>query len=86
MPIDLFGEDMPYSERLRSKKTGYPYPPGTGPKDETCRSCKFLYRHEMSRVYLKCWKMKRDWTHGSGTDIKARSPACKLWEKKETDA
>jgi hypothetical protein len=26
--------------------------------------------------------MVRFWTHGPGTDIKAKSPACKHWEAK----
>jgi hypothetical protein len=84
MPVDLFGDDTPYSERIKpKKKTGYPYPPGTGPDGETCGTCKSFYRHELGKTYFKCMKIYRDWTHGPGTDIKFGSPACKLWESKK---
>ena len=69
--------------RFRSKKTGHAAPPGTGPLGETCKSCKHLYRHKMSRTYLKCGLMQAVWTSGYGTDVRAGDPACKKWEKKE---
>lgn len=67
----------------RSKKHGHAAPPGTGPKGETCGSCKNLYRKSMGKTYLKCWLMKAVWTGGGGTDVRARDLACRKWEKRE---
>jgi hypothetical protein len=65
---------------------GYPCQPGTGPSGETCRSCA-NYAHNRgsegrSKPYPKCWLMVKFWTNGPGTDIKAKSPACKYWVAK----
>jgi hypothetical protein len=68
------------AQRTVSSKGGYAAAPGTGPDGETCGSCRHLYRKHMSKTYLKCFLMRRHWTGGSGTDIKAKSPACKVWE------
>lgn len=66
--------------KARSLKKGlYADYPGTGPKDETCGSCKHLVRKQMASVYLKCGLCRQWWTGGGGTDIKARSPACSKW-------
>ena len=62
-------------------KRGYAWQPGTGPQGETCGTCKHLFRNRMGKTYLKCSLMEAKWTGGAGTDILARSPACKLWEK-----
>jgi len=60
---------------------GYPAPPGTGPARETCKSCHHLTRKRMAGTYLKCELMRHAWTGGHGTDVKAGSPACRLWER-----
>lgn len=62
---------------------GYAAAPGTGPSDQTCRSCG-NYAHNRgsegrSKPYPKCWLMVKFWTNGPGTDIKAKSLACKHW-------
>lgn len=58
---------------------GYAYFPGTGPKGETCRTC----QHCISfRRWNKCDKSRLKWTGGRASDILARAPACKFWEKK----
>lgn len=62
------------------KPSGYMYHPGTGPEGETCGSCKHDVRF---RRYHKCGLARRVWTHGRGSDILARSPACKYWERSE---
>ena len=59
---------------------GYAYMPGTGPANETCGSCKHIVRKRQSKTWLKCALAERKWTHGRGSDILARSPACKFWE------
>ena len=94
---DLLGEEIkpemrrriaPYSENPMSKRratpaNGYAYEPGTGPAGEFCRTCK----HAASvpggrRNYWKCKLVDRGWTHGPGSDIRLKSPACKGWAKK----
>lgn len=60
------------------KRGGYAAPPGTGPDGETCGSCKHIFR---TSRYRKCEKRKSAWSHGFATDVFARSPACKFWEK-----
>lgn len=71
-------------ERGSKKKTGlHAMPPGTGPENETCGSCKYLYRKRMSKVYLKCGLCRALWTGGGGSDVKSRDPACSRWEKGE---
>ena len=56
---------------------------GTGPKGETCRSCKHYVRRIYSKPYRKCGLMRRLWTRGAATDIKASWPACGRWEQPE---
>jgi len=63
------------------KPGGYAAMPGTGPESETCGSCRWRVYKTMGNRYQKCFLMKRHWTGGSGTDIKARSPSCREWEK-----
>jgi len=73
---------------FKAKATGpgakaYPAVPGSGPTGETCKTCANLARVECSKTYLKCRLMEKFWTGGPGTDVKARSPACEFWQKKE---
>lgn len=58
---------------------GYVYHPGTGPEGETCGSCQHISRF---RRWHKCDLNKARWTGGRGSDILARSPACKYWERR----
>lgn len=61
-----------------------PAQPGTGPDGETCQSCRHYYvvpGH--NGRYRKCKVIEHRWTNGPGTDIKARWPACWLWEPKQ---
>jgi hypothetical protein len=69
--------------KLRSKKRGHMAPPGTGPKGETCGSCRHLYRNHMAKTYLKCELNRAKWTGGGGTDVRARDEACSHWKPKE---
>ena len=62
-----------------------PAPIGSGPEGQTCGPCKHLYRHRMAKTYLKCDLMRRHWTGGAGTDIKARWPACRQWQQQTTE-
>lgn len=68
------------AERARLKKGSYADVPGTGPKGETCGSCKHLFRNELARTYLKCGLCRQWWTGGASTDVLSRAPACSKWE------
>ena len=67
----------------RKIKTGYPMPPGSGPAGETCKTCAHCCRRVSGsgKVFLKCAVKMSLWTSGAGTDIKAKSPACQLWDR-----
>lgn len=94
---DLFdpgGPALTESERKRQLRAaaakmpvikGHAWTPGTGPKGETCKTCKHLYRNRQSKVYLKCLLIRARWTGGPGTDIRAGDPACLKWEKRSDD-
>lgn len=57
------------------------------PAGETCRTCEHCCRVQRGgSVFLKCAVIKFRWTHGPGTDIRAKSPACELWQAKVTDS
>jgi len=83
--IDLFGVPIPEAGAPVVVKPGQPKgfarPPGTGPYGETCGTCVYI-RHVRggANVYKKCALIQHRWTHGPGTDIKSKSPACELWE------
>ena len=81
METDLFGD--PIQPVQRATRGGYAAPPGTGPKDKTCRDC-LSYTHggTGARAWPKCELCRPNWTSGSATDIKARSPACSLFAPK----
>lgn len=68
---------------VSQRKDGYADMPGSGPKDETCKTCKHYYLKHMAKAYRKCLLMRSNWTGGPRTDIKAGSPACSKWEKPE---
>lgn len=59
---------------------GYAAPPGTGPKDETCKSCKYLTYNHLAKSYPKCGMARGKWTGGRASDILVNAPACRLWE------
>ena len=85
---DLFGNEVPADHPClapRRKTTlprGHVAPPGSGPAGETCRSCAhYTRRHFHDYVHLKCGLAEAKWTKGPGSDIRAKDPACKRWEK-----
>jgi hypothetical protein len=92
---DLFGVEIKpvlYTKGGRAMKAGpqggkhyvqprgYGGKPGTGPKGETCGTCKNCYRKRMSKTYTKCLLAQAAWTGGRATDILARTAACDKWE------
>lgn len=71
-------------KRGTTKPRGHAGPVGSGPKGETCKTCRHLVRtDDCSKVYLKCGLMKARWTGGPGTDVRAKDAACWKWEAKE---
>ena len=94
---DLFGQEIidpvrvpvAYSDLKKSRKgkptkaSGYAYPPGSGPAGEFCRTCKFAVSVcGGARNFWKCELVRKGWTHGPGSDIRLKSPACSGWKKK----
>ena len=74
---DLFGGDT-----RTYAGNGYAADPGTGPAGETCGSCRHIGRIRLSKTYTKCNLGRANWTHGAGTDIRHKDPACSKWEPK----
>jgi hypothetical protein len=70
-------------ERKTPKPSGHAARPGSGPAGETCKTCGHLARVRHAKVYLKCGLMEEFWTGGGKTDVRARDPACRMWEKNE---
>lgn len=74
-------------ERLPIHVKGTPCtaaPIGTGPEGETCRTCKHLARIRYhDKNYLKCGLMEHHWTHGPGSDIRAKYAACREWKAED---
>ena len=60
-------------------------PVGSGPKDQTCKTCRHKARQVRynGKVFLKCALMAKYWSHGKATDIKACWPACREWQTAE---
>lgn len=92
---DLFGVPMTEGampglrSRTRAKKTGHAAPIGSGPSGETCKSCRYYVRVRYAGIFRKCSLMREHWTHGPGSDIRAKDPACRHWQapaREPTDA
>jgi hypothetical protein len=83
--LNIFGEPIklqPSHGKHYVQPRGYVCPPGTGPRGETCRTCKNANRMRGgSKRWIKCGLNRARWTGGRATDILARSPACRKWER-----
>ena len=55
-------------------------PPGSGPANETCKSCAHIRRVATGsrKIFRKCGLLDAHWTRGPGTDIRADSAACSM--------
>lgn len=71
-------------QRNPKKKKGYAARPGSGPEGERCNTCKHYWVSSNGR-FRKCELIRRHWTNSYGTDILAKSPACKFWERQSED-
>lgn len=81
-PVDLLGQSLEPPKKKTTQAKGYAGKPGRGPLGETCRSC-LHYRRVGGgrRAYPKCALCWANWTHGPGSDIRAKSPACQFWKQ-----
>ena len=84
--LDLFGGC--YGGPARKKRTstqpnGYATRPGSGPAGETCKTCHHCCQIQYTKNFYKCALMKKHWTHGVGSDIRLKSPACRHWKGKD---
>lgn len=88
MNVDLFGQPVVVEkDRKTTKPNGYAARPGSGPAGMTCLDCAHYCRvHRGNGVFRKCLKMEAKWTRGAGSDILARSPACRWFEQEEVVA
>jgi len=80
---NLFGEEIEITKRSTPLPSGHAAKPGTGPEGESCATCLHLTRIKYAKSYLKCGKMRSQWTSGPGTDVRAKDPACHYWESKD---
>jgi hypothetical protein len=58
----------------------HPYPPGSGPRGQSCGTCAKLCGRAFRKTYFKCHVLKKFWSAGRGTDIRKKDPACMSWE------
>lgn len=88
---DLFGQPVaepiyritPSGRKVeRSKQTasGYAARPGTGPADQSCRTCANSVCRRLGNRYWKCALMRHCWKGSIKTDIRLSSPACERWQ------
>lgn len=80
----LFGWDQPIQPHKpkRGQAKGSAAPIGSGPRGETCGTCKHAYsRNGGRRNYWKCDLVKA--TGGPGSDIRLKWPACSRFDQKE---
>lgn len=68
---------------FQSLLKAYADQPGTGPKSETCNTCKHLWsqRYGKRRVF-KCYLLVNSWTFRKDTDVSATSVSCSKWVAK----
>lgn len=67
-------------KRKPTQANGYAAKPGTGPEGETCKTCEHnITVNGGAKNYHKCELLGNKITHGTGTDIRVRSPACQFW-------
>jgi hypothetical protein len=90
---DLFGRDVEPEVPVERGAYGSFHRKGThpkarastlpGPEGETCKSCEHSYKQGVrsGRGWYKCAIAQRKATHGAGTDIRLKDPACSRFKK-----
>lgn len=85
-PINELLEPVAYPEakpKRRENPNGYAARPGTGPANHFCRDCRHAVKvNGGRRDFWKCKLCCQRWTHGYGSDIRLKSPACRHWAPK----
>lgn len=93
---DLLGHEITIEEarkieragkkkRKQTQPKGYAARPGSGPAGENCKTCDHAcHVNGGTRNFWKCDIIQHRWTHGPGTDIRLKSPACSFWKSKLT--
>ena len=63
-------------------KKGHYARPGSGPAGETCGTCQHycVISSGSGKTFRKCERTKGTWTHGPGSDVRKKDPACLGWE------
>lgn len=80
MDTDLWNTPLGAFKRSTPLPKGHAGPPGSGPPDQTCKTCKHLTRIKMGKTYLKCALTRASWTSGQGSDVRAGDKACWKWQ------
>lgn len=85
--IDLWNQPIGAHKRKTALPKGHAANPGSGPKGETCGTCQHrTHVRGGAKEYQKCELCRKSWTHGPGSDIRAKDPACAYWKPKGGDA
>ena len=80
---DLWNQPIGTHKRSTPLPRGHSGKPGSGPKGETCGTCKHrVHAQGGAKSYQKCELCRANWTHGPGSDIRAKDVACWKWEAK----
>jgi hypothetical protein len=51
---------------------------------KTCRTCRHALRISYAKGFYKCNLVRDRWTHGTGTDIRLKDPACSFYDEKDS--
>jgi hypothetical protein len=81
--LDRHPEVIAFMDSLRVKHPAdraHPYPPGSGPRGQSCGTCAKLCARHFSKTYFKCHVLMGSWTSGRATDVRKKDPACLCWE------
>lgn len=81
--VNIHGDVITVSPTAIARTKGYAADPGTGPAGKTCKDCahkRTIRSNSGSKSWVKCAAASERWTNGEGSDIKAGSPACRLFQ------
>ena len=67
-------------EKSASSPPWHPVPGASHVGHESCKTCHHYVRVNYGGIWRKCDLMRKFWTHGPGSDIRAKDPACRHWQ------
>jgi hypothetical protein len=76
---DLFGNEIVPAACGPKRSYAHPDRPGTGPKGQTCGTCCHRRATGNAGRFWKCAVIQAAWTHGPGSDLRLKDPACSRW-------